>query len=379
MRKYYIDNLRWSAVIVLTVYHAAMAWNIWGEPNYILFAPDSVISAVVVTFSPFLMPLLFVLAGISTKYALTKRTPGQYLGERVRKLLIPFVSGTVLLMPVLTYLADKFNCGYTGSFFEHYAVFFTKFTDMTGADGGFSVGQFWFLLYLFVISLIFVGILKITKDRRPKIRPSLPLLCLAGIPILLLHELLPIGGKSLPEYLYLFLLGYYILSDDGAVGKLSEHRRALLITAVISTGLTVYLFLCADQSIPAVPVINTLTRTAAEWSAVLAALGLANSRWSKGGALTGYMSQRSFLFYILHYVWIVLFQYLLAGALSGSTALMFFVPVILAYAATFLSCEVCVRIPALCFLTGTKPLRKPGKTQELRTAQSTEQTNIRKG
>lgn len=45
-------------------------------------------------------------------------------------------------MPFMTYIADKFNCGYQGDLFQHYAIFFTKFTDLTGADGGFSVGQF---------------------------------------------------------------------------------------------------------------------------------------------------------------------------------------------------------------------------------------------
>lgn len=35
MRKHYIDNLRWITILLLIPYHAAMAWNVWGEPNYI--------------------------------------------------------------------------------------------------------------------------------------------------------------------------------------------------------------------------------------------------------------------------------------------------------------------------------------------------------
>lgn len=158
MRKYYVDNLRWIIILLLIPYHAAMAWNVWGEPNYIYFEGNNMISSIVVFLSPYFMPLMFLIAGISTRFALQKRTIGQYVLERTKKLLIPFAFGTILIMPLMTYIADKFNYGYQGDLFRHYAVFFTRFTDLTGSDGGFSVGQFWFILYLFLISLIAVGI-----------------------------------------------------------------------------------------------------------------------------------------------------------------------------------------------------------------------------
>lgn len=109
------------------------------------------------------MPLLFVLAGISTKYAFQKRTYKEYLMERVKKLLVPFLFGTIVFMPIMSYIGDKFNCSYSGGFVEHYVVFVTKYTDLTGADGGFSGGQFWFVLYLFIISIISVGLLALLK------------------------------------------------------------------------------------------------------------------------------------------------------------------------------------------------------------------------
>jgi hypothetical protein len=55
---------------MLIPYHAAQAFNTWGELNYICFAPNKAISSFIVFFSPFFMPLLFLLAGMSTKYAL---------------------------------------------------------------------------------------------------------------------------------------------------------------------------------------------------------------------------------------------------------------------------------------------------------------------
>ena len=95
MRKHYIDNLRSLAILILIPYHAAMAWNSWGEPNYMMFGSNVVLSSIIVAFSPFLMPLLFLLAGMSTRFALKKRTAGQYVLERFKRLIIPLLFGTV--------------------------------------------------------------------------------------------------------------------------------------------------------------------------------------------------------------------------------------------------------------------------------------------
>ncbi|MBR4554309.1 MAG: acyltransferase [Ruminococcus sp.] len=356
MRRNYVDNLRWSAVSLLIVYHAAMAWNTWDEPNYIFFEGNRAVISIVVFLSPFLMPLLFALAGMSSRYALAKRTERQYLAERVRRLLIPFVFGTVTVMPVMSWLADRFNCGYTGSLLSHYKVFFTKFTDLTGGDGGFSVGHFWFLLFLFVISVIFIVIRRIGIRCGKRFDVSrIPVwgMILLGLPLLPLHEVLQIGGKSIAEYLYMFMAGYYLLSDDRVTEKLSKCRWLLLGIGLAAGVLDTYLFLWADQS-AAVRTLNTAARWGTEWFTVLGLISTAGERFNMSNSFTRYMSQRSFMFYILHYVWIVLFQYLL-GTYSGcGTAIMFFAPIVPAYAAAFVSCEICIRIPPLRFLMGTR-------------------------
>ena len=198
-RKHYIDNLRWIILLILIPYHAAMAWNVWGEPNYIYFEGNRWISSILVFFSPYFMPLLFVLAGVSTKFALQKRTVKEYLMERVKRLLVPLLFGTIVLMPIMTYLADKFNCAYSGGFLQHYTIFFTKYTDLIGADGGFSLGQFWFLLYLLIISILGAGIIALLQRFIEKSEKRIPfwVVVLLGLPLPLLSELLSIGGKVL--------------------------------------------------------------------------------------------------------------------------------------------------------------------------------------
>lgn len=287
------------------------------------------------------MPILFLLAGMSTNFALRKRTVGQYISERCKRLLLPFLFGTVLLLPIMTYIADVFNCGYSGNFFLHYRIFFTKFTDLTGADGGFSVGQFWFLLYLFVISVIAVGIIAVQKRIKPKFKTEIPLwgICLLGLPIPLLSELISIGGKSLAEYLYIFLIGYYVFSEDNAVSKTEKYKWFFLCVGVIASVLNVYLFIWSGTQYP---LFNMTAKFVAEWFMILALLGIGKRYFDFSGKISKYLSHRSFAFYILHYIWVVLFQYLMFGIYGDSPVLLYAVPVFLAYGATFLCCEIWV-------------------------------------
>lgn len=355
MRKNYIDNLRWIAILLLIPYHAAMAWNVWNEPNYIYFNGNKVISSIIVFLSPYFMPLLFLLAGISTSFALKKRTVKEYVLERVKKLFIPFLFCTLLFMPIMTYIADKFNFGYEGNLFTHYSVFFTRFTDLTGADGGFSLGQFWFILYLFVISILALGIIVLLKKRTPKFKKdtSLWFICVLGLPLPLLSELLSIGGKSLAEYTYIFLVGYYIFSNDRIINKIEKFKWLFLFIGFCAATLNVYLFIWSDTSYP---LVNTAVKFIGEWFMLIALLGIGKGCLNFNSKVTLYMSQRSFAFYILHFVWVVFFQYIFADILFDNIELLYIVPVILAYCATFLSCEICIRVPFLCSSMGIKPI-----------------------
>ena len=205
MRKHYIDNLRWMCVLLLFPYHVFMIYNTWGE-NFYVKGPDvhPVMTFNVVTW-PWFMPILFVIAGISTAYAMRKRSVGEYVKERVLKLLVPLAAGILLLIPAQTYFAERFHNGYTGGYFAQYVLFFTKPTDLTGYAGGFTPGHLWFILYLFVIAMAAVPVILLNKkykllDRFDSGKLPLPMTLLFVILPLAGSLVLDIGGKSLGEY-----------------------------------------------------------------------------------------------------------------------------------------------------------------------------------
>ena len=354
MRKHFIDNIRCLIILLLIPYHAAQAFNTWGELNYFLFYPDKAISSFIVFCSPFYMPVMFLLAGMSTRYALKKRTYGQFMIERVKRLIIPFVFGTLFFCPVMAYIGDKTNCGYEGGFFGHYRIFFTKWTDLSGFDGGFGVGQFWFLYFLFVISVVGIGIIALSK-RIFKKEPSgnLPFwaLCLFVIPLPFLYDLLVVGGKSFAEYLYVFLIGYFIFTNDEVLERIEKYRYVSLAVGLVSGIADVYMFIWSGKDFG---VVNTIAKAFTEWFMILALIGLGKNLLDRSGKVSGYLSQRSFLFFSIHFLWMVLFQYWFSDLLGTNTVLAYSVPVACAYLATFACAEIAFRIPFLSFLMGAK-------------------------
>ena len=328
MRKHFIDNLRWIDVFLLIPYHAAQAFNTWGEQNYILFEPNKIISSFIVFFSPFFMPLLFLLAGMSTRYALKKRTYGQYIIERVKRLIVPFVFGTLVLCPVLAYIGDVTNYAYEGNFFGHYKVFFTKWTDLSGFDGGFNVGQFWFLFFLFIISLVSVGIITLTNKiiKKQMKAENIPfvVVCLMVIPLPFLYDLLSVGGKSFAEYLYVFLIGYYVMSYDKVIEKAEKYRYVSLAIGIAANIANVYMFIWSGKDFGTV---NGIAKALSEWFMILALIGIGKNKLDYKNKATVYMSQRSFPYFSLHFVWIVLFQYWFADILNSNTVMLYIVPV----------------------------------------------------
>jgi hypothetical protein len=119
------------------------------------------------------MELFFLLSGVGTWYALKSRRAGEYLWERVKRLLIPlFTVGIVLLLPIQVYFTLHTNAGYTGNFWQIYPRYFADFRlpRLTQYPGALSpipfTGHLWFLWYLFLVSLIVLPLLLYLKSEK---------------------------------------------------------------------------------------------------------------------------------------------------------------------------------------------------------------------
>ncbi|NLK96338.1 MAG: acyltransferase family protein [Clostridiales bacterium] len=307
MRKCYIDNLRTMCILLLFPFHTSMIYNNWGEKFYISSSAEYLPSLFNVIVYPWWMNLLFVLAGISSYYALTKKSSKEYLSERIHKLLIPLLVGLVVIIPAQTYIADVFYNGYSGNYFEHYKIFFTKFTDLVGVDGGFTPGHLWFILYLFIISLITIPFMtKYIKSKRklPYEKINIVILMLLFIIVLVCTPILQIG-KSVGEALACFALGFFILSNEKIQDRLEKNKWVLGGLFLFFMVILVILWnLGLDKGL-----LFDIEYRAYLWSGILFFLGFGQAYLNRKNKVLTYLSKASFSLYYFHQTILIIIGY----------------------------------------------------------------------
>ena len=353
MRRYFIDNLRWMCILLLFPYHAAMIFNCWGEGFYVRCAPNEPISAVIIASYTWFMPLLFALAGASSRFAMEKRTTREYILERVKKLLVPFAAGVLLLVPAQTYFAERFHNGYTGGYLAQYRLFFTKFGDLSGYTGGFTVGHLWFLLYLFIISLLALPLMRLFlngKLFKRRSTPSLLLILSLFLVPLAGSAVLDIGGKSLAEYFLLFLLGFFLFGNDETIDRLVRYRLPLGAAAILLTTAKLLLFFVLNVRVGFwIDLFDALLG----WVCILALIGFGKHRLNSTGPAAAYLSRACFPVYLLHQSVLVAVAFFATKHLA-SPAAQFFSITVSSAVLTFAAYELIRRIPYVRFLFGIK-------------------------
>ncbi len=308
LRINYIDNLRTIMIFLLIPYHLAMAYNIWGEPNYIFLEGNKAISSIVVFMAPWFMPAMFLLAGVSACFSLKKRTGSAFLKERFRRLGIPFLFGVIFLNPVLSYIADKTHNGYKGNYFEHYAVYFTRFTDLTGYDGGFTPGHLWFIAVLMLISVIGYGIIKVI-DRLSKNNGKV--LCIVDCVIIILSIAafdIAIGGKKIVTYLGVYLIGYYLFSQQSFIERLMRYKGFIITVFVIASDMNVVLYMYIGNH----EVMNEICNYMSFIAGIPALICIGKMYLDYTNEMCSYCSVLSYTFYIVHLPVVVLCQYFIS-------------------------------------------------------------------
>lgn len=313
MRKDYIDWLRNLAILYLIPYHTARVFDdlndfyIKGEPN--------AVADIVVSSSYWFMPLLFLLSGVSSRYALQKRTAGEYARERVARLLVPFLFGCLLIVPPQAYYAMRFHLGYQGGYLDFLAKYFTDFSDWSEYGGGISPAHLWFILFLFLISLALLPLMARLKhhDRLPRTMRGAGLIIVPSATLAVLALLPDLSGKNIFVYAAYVLLGFLIASDDATLDRLEHSRRTFLAVALLgATGIFVELTVLGPQSNP----VAEGWHAAATWTALLAMLGYGKRYLNTRSKFTAYFNPAAFPIYIVHQTILVAVSFYVVGIID---------------------------------------------------------------
>lgn len=307
MRKPFLDNLRYSIVLLVIFYHIFYLFNSVGVITNVAIPGIPALDVVLYLLYPWFMVALFLISGICARYSLRKQTSREFLKSKVRRQLVPSI-------------AIIFLIGWTSGWVT------SQYTDMFGTNSALvpafakyliwclsGIGVLWFLHELLLAELVLVLIWKIDKkDRLWQLggKASFSILCLMvfalwGSAQILNTPVIEIYRNGI--YIFAFLVGYFVFSHDHIQELLAKWTPVFL--AVSSILAVVYTVSSWGENYSVMSSLKAFPTNAYAWFAVLAILG-AGKRWlDKETKFTRYMAGRSFGFYVLHYPLLALGAY----------------------------------------------------------------------
>ena len=355
MRKHWIDNLRWVTVLLVLFYHVFYFYNnkgvfggIGGFGEYPQCKQYQ--DVIMYILYPWFMPLMFLLAGISSRYALQKQSAGEWFKARTRKLLVP---GTIGLL-VFHWMVGYFNtvvAARQGVFDGVPAI--AKYFIMAFS----GTGPLWFIQVLWLLCLVLLLVRVI--DRKDKIwnwcgKANLVVVILLGV-------LFWAGEQTLiknprPEsldgllnlykplfYLVPFLMGYFVVSHDEVQEKLEKAWVPLLASAVVVGTLLIVTTFGQDNTSP--QYLGSPLNCLYGWLMCLAMMAWFKARFDRTGAFAGYMTRSSYGVYILHYLVIAALGYMLKQYTSLAPWMMYAILFVAVMTIPFALNEIIKRIP----------------------------------
>ena len=345
LRKFYLDNIRWATVMLVLIYHVFYVFNGVGIPGGIPGAKNiPAFDKIACILYPWFMVLLFVIAGISARYALQKRTEKQFIKERAVKLLIPSTLGLFVIHWITGYLNIKMGGGLA---YIPAALVYT----ISVISG---VGPRWFIQILFLFSCMLILFRKIDKADKIWTRCKN-----VNLPVILLLFLLIFGAAQILNmpvltmyrfgiYFASFLIGYIIFSHEKAQELIEKICIPMLCFAVIGAVLYVLRYGGSDYTSPAC--LQSVMTNLYLWVVVLAVIGCGRKYFNRETAFTRYMTQSSFGIYILHYPILMAVCYFLNFYFDFSAIWNYIIALVAEIIITFAVYEVIKRIPFVRYI-----------------------------
>ena len=287
------------------------------------------------------MPLFMFLAGIGSYYALRFRSSKEYLLERVKRLFIPLIFGTLGLIPPVTYIRmfgdpDRvwpvgFSRNAITGFDKTYLEYYPDFFNGIYPNGNFEWGHLWFLAYLFTFSLIALPIFIYLKSEkgmrvidllRKAVSKKAYGIFLFFIPIAVIEVLLREAYPNMQNlvsdwanflmFITVFIFGFIMISDDKFGEAIDRHWMVALTIGVL---IAIFLSLVYVAQVPTglnettFYIIEMTLRGICIWFCLIGFLGFGKRFLNQGGKFIEYASEAALPVYIIHLPMVSIFGF----------------------------------------------------------------------
>lgn len=363
-RRHDLDWLRVLGVFLLIPFHVALIFVL--QPYTIMYIRDVINSPALSVATGFIhmwhMPMLFMVSGTATYIALGIRSPAEYIRERFLRLFIPLFFGLLTFIPLTIYIQHSnvlsLQEGYLG-------FFHIDLNNLDGMNGAFTPAHLWFILYLFVFSLVGLPLFLALRSEKGKAaikalgtRMQTPLrLTVLGIPLTLAAATGILGAMNPLYYFLIFLYGFILAGDirfQIAIDKLTWIALTYgMFAAVINEMIPVQEYAAWTWQWMALGLIYQMGR----WALTLATFGLGHRFLNHTNNILRYASDAAMPFYLLHMTFSVVTGYFVIK-LDAPVAIKYPLIVLVATGLTLLAYELVRRWNVTRWLFGMKLLKQ---------------------
>lgn len=345
MRRYYLDNVRWMTIVLVVIYHVIYMYNGIVTDGVIgPFYDRQYQDGLQYILYPWFMVLLFIVAGMCSRYYLEKHTVKEFIFSRTRKLLVPCTIGLLVIGWVQGYVSMSISDAFQTipDSVPGYAMYLIMVLSGTGV--------LWFIQMLWLFSMLLALIRRFEKGKIYELSSRINVIgiILLMIPVYLSGLILNtpiIVVYRFGIYGFTFLLGYFVLAHDEVIDRLSKYSLSLLATAVILG--VMYVVLHYGDNFAVMPTVNCIPAVAYAWMTCLAILASMKKWGNAMPKFAGAMSKRSFGLYVFHYLPLSATAYIFHKYTSISAFSAYILTALAAFLGSFILYEVISRIPFL--------------------------------
>jgi len=310
IRRHDIDALRVWATLAVFLFHCARYFN---DEDWHVKNPEPSFAATVFVgvLNQWIMPLFFVLSGIGVSNALASRSDGEYLRERVARLLVPLGFGIFALAAPQVWIERLSHGEFQGSLLAFIPRFFDGFYGFGGNFAWMGL-HLWYLEMLFIFSVLTLPFFRRAASREAPQGSFGRALLLWFIAIAAIESLVNLspeaigrrdfGGWSPPVYLAIFCAAFTIGRDPRSREQIARLLPAWSAGAVL---LTLIGYVLVRSGFSTYSISFSILRAANMGCWVLMILGWGTRCFSEPRAWFKPLIEAAMPFYCLHQTVIV--------------------------------------------------------------------------
>jgi len=324
-RQYYIDWLRIFATFMMFIYHVGLVFD-FRAFHIGNLQRDLGISIFTGFVREWIMPLFFIISGMSVFFSLRRRSKRTFIKERAQRLIVPYIFGSVfpLMVPLIVYYERVHHSLFSGSFIEFYPQYFNGINWYQGGNFHLTGAHLWYLLVLFLFCLLtillFIYLMK--QENQEKIAKIIRFFQKPGtifllvIPLFLTEILTPLIPFSeifvftrmqILTFLIFFIIGFLFALNSDFKEIIKKNAKYALILGIIGS------IVCASRDLETPIYIDyniiSLFQALASFCWVIVILYLGAKYLDFNHKRLKFLNSIVLPFYIIHVVIIVTFGF----------------------------------------------------------------------